>query len=76
MAHTLRLKHTYRQAQSGVLATIRTVAQAIVAEQTLALRAAEKAASSRRNAAEVRAMYVPTFDSQQESGAVANSNET
>lgn len=62
MAHILRLKHTYQRTRSGVLATIRAVARAIAAEHTLALHASEKVASSCRNAAEVRAMYVPTPD--------------
>ncbi|HVG05533.1 MAG TPA: hypothetical protein VM937_11405 [Burkholderiaceae bacterium] len=60
MAHILRLKHTYQRTRSGFIATIRAVARAIASEHTLALRASEKVASSCRNAAEVRAMYVPT----------------
>ncbi|MEO8188047.1 MAG: hypothetical protein ABI580_11870 [Burkholderiaceae bacterium] len=62
MYHTLRLKHTYQRTRSRVIATIRAVARAIGSEHTLALRASEKVTSSCHNAAEVRAMYVPTPD--------------
>jgi hypothetical protein len=58
MAHTLGLKQTYRRIQGGKTNTIGTVTRAIAADHELALRAAEKAASPRKNLAEVRAMYV------------------
>ena len=59
MADTLRMKYTYRRNQSGA-AKIGEVVRAIAAEHTLALSAAAKAESPRRNVARVRAMYVPT----------------
>ena len=50
---------------------IRAAVRAIGAEHTLALRAAEKAASRhRRNAAEVRAMYVSAREPQPENDVV------
>lgn len=58
MAHTLRLKQTYRRNQSGITDMISAVKRAVAAEHELALRAADKAASPRKNLAEVRAMYV------------------
>jgi hypothetical protein len=58
MAHTLRLKRIYRRNQPGMTDMIAAVAGAVAAEHELALRAAEKAASPRKNLAEVRAMYV------------------
>ena len=58
MAHTLRLKQIYRRNHGGITDTIGAVTRAVAAEHELALRAADKAASPRRNLAEVRAMYV------------------
>jgi hypothetical protein len=69
MAYTLRLK-TYRRNQSGISDTIEGAARTLAAEHQLALRAAEKAASPRKNLAEVRAMYVSTPEPQPDSGAV------
>ena len=71
MAHILHLKKTYRRTRSGVVATIRAIARVVAAEHSLAQHAAAKAASPRRSLAEVRAMYVPTGESQQESEVVA-----
>ena len=75
MAYTLRLKHTYQRTRSGVIATIRALARALASEQTLALRASEKVASSWRNAAEVRAMYVSTPDAASDGNAVDESTK-
>lgn len=69
MAHILQ--QTVRRTRSGVVATIRAVMRAVGAEHTLAQRAAAKAESPRQSLAEVRAMYVPTGESQQEGDAVA-----
>ena len=66
MAHTLRLKQTYRPARSGAMATIGAAARVLAEEQALALRAAEKAASPRQSVAELRAMYLPAGEPQQE----------
>jgi hypothetical protein len=70
MAHTLRLKQTVRRNQSGISDTIGDAARSLAAEHELALRAAEKAASPRKNLAEVRAMYVSTPEPQPHTGAV------
>lgn len=70
MAHTLRLKQTYRPTRSGVSSTIGAAARAIAAEHELALRAAEKAALPRQSVAEVRAMYVPACEPEPENDAV------
>ena len=70
MAHTLRLKQTYRRNQGGISDTIGSAARSLASEHQLALRAAEKAASPRKNLAEVRAMYVSTPESQPDSDAV------
>lgn len=70
MAHTLRLKQTYRRSGSGVIAAIDETARAIAAEHALALRAAEKAASPRQSVAEVRAMYLPACEPQQDDDAM------
>ena len=69
MAHTLRLKQTYRPARSGAMATIGATARMLAEEQALALRAAEKAASPRQSVAELRAMYVPAAEPHQEKNA-------
>jgi len=70
MAHTLRLKQTYRRNQSGMTDTIGAVTRAVAADHELALRAAEKAASPRKNLAEVRAMYVSASEPPVEGSAV------
>ena len=70
MAHTLRLKQTYRRNQSGISDTIGRSASSLAAEHQLALRAAEKAASPRKNLAEVRAMYVSAPEPPPDDGAV------
>jgi len=75
MAHTLHLKQTYRRTRSSVVATIRAIARLVAAEHTLAQRATAKSASPRRSLAEVRGMYVPTDESQQES-EVGAKNQT
>jgi hypothetical protein len=59
MAHILHLQHSRRQTLVRVNAMIGAIARAVVAERSLALRAATKAASPRQRLAEVRAMYVP-----------------
>jgi hypothetical protein len=71
MAHILNLQHTPRWTLERVNATIRAIARAVVAERSLALRAATKAAWPRQRLAEVRAMYVPSLDPHQESDPVA-----
>jgi hypothetical protein len=71
MAHTLRLKQTVRRNQSGISDTIGGAARSLAAEHQLALRATEKAASPRKNLAEVRAMYVSTPEPQPNSDDVA-----
>ena len=70
MAHTLRLKQTYRRDQSEITDTIGAAARSLAAEHELALRAAEKAASPRKNLAEVRAMYVSAPEPPPDGGAV------
>lgn len=70
MAHTLRFKQTYRRNQGATADSIGTVARAIAADHDLALRAAAKAASPRKNLAELRAMYVSTPEPQGDSGEV------
>lgn len=76
MAHILHLKQTYRRTRSGVVATIRAIARAVAAEHTLAQRAAARAASPRQSLAEVRAMYVPKGEPQQDSNRVAQSTRS
>ena len=66
MAHALRWKQTYLPTRTGAIATISAAARMIAEEQALALRAAEKAASSRQSVAELRAMYLPAGEPQQE----------
>ncbi len=70
MAHILHLKQTYQRTRSGVVATIRAIARLVADEHTVAQRAAAKAASPRRRLAEVRAMYLPTGESQRERDVV------
>jgi hypothetical protein len=74
MANILQLQHTRQPILEGVFATLRAVARAVAAEHTLALRAATTAASPHRRLAEVRAMYVSSPDSQQQSDSVAPSD--
>ena len=69
MAHALRWKQTYRPTRSGAITMISDAARMIAEEQALALRAAEKAASPRQSAAELRAMYLPASEPQQEKNA-------
>ena len=76
MAHILHLQQTYRRTRRGVIPTIRAIIRAVAAEHTLAQRAAAKAASPRQSLAEVRAMYVPTCQSQQEGDAVAQGTKS
>jgi hypothetical protein len=71
MANILHMQHTRRPTLEGVTATIRAIARAVAAEHKLALRAATQAASPHQRLSEVRAMYVPSPDSRQESDAVA-----
>ena len=66
MAHTLRFKQSYRPIRGGALDTISAAARVLAEEQALALRAAEKAASPRSSVAELRAMYLPEDEPQQE----------
>lgn len=65
MDHILYWQKTYRWTLS-VIGTIGTVMRAVTREHTLALHAATKALSPRQSLPEVRAMYVPTAQSQQE----------
>lgn len=62
MDQPLQLKQAFWRTCSQILATIRPVTRAVRAEYTLALHATRRAALSRRNATEVRALYglVPT----------------
>ena len=62
MAYILHPQHSPRQTLERVNATIGAIARAVVADRSLALRAATKAASPRQCLAEVRAMYVPSLD--------------
>lgn len=71
MAHILQLQHSPRQTLERVNAMIGAIARAVVAERSLALLAAAKAASPRQRLAEVRAMYVPSLDLDQQSDVVA-----
>lgn len=73
VAHTLKLQPTSRRTAEQVIATIRVIARAVAADHALARCAATKAASPRRNLAEVRAVYVPPADLQQDSDVVAQS---
>jgi hypothetical protein len=59
VARTLSLPPTSRQVLERVAARILAIARAVAADHALALRAAAKAASPRRNLIEVRAMYLP-----------------
>ena len=70
MAHTLRFKQIYRRNQGATADSLGAAVRAIAADHELALRAAEKAASPRKNLAEVRAMYVSTPEPQPDSGEV------
>ena len=63
MAHTLHLQHSPRQTLVRVNAMIGAIARAVVAERSLALRAATKAASPRQRLADVRAVYVRSLES-------------
>lgn len=74
MAHILHPQHFPRQTLERVNATIGAIARAVVAERSLALRAATKAASPRQRLAEVRAMYVPSLDLDQQSDVVARTD--
>ena len=76
MAHTLRLKQTYRRNQSGISDTIKGGARSLAADHRLALLAAEKAASPRKNLAEIRAMYVSTPEPQPDDTAVDQNKPT
>ena len=69
MAYTLRLKQSYRRNQGGMTDVVGTAVRSVVADHELALRAAEKAASPRKNLAEVRAMYVSTPETQADGSA-------
>ncbi|MEO8187251.1 MAG: hypothetical protein ABI580_07810 [Burkholderiaceae bacterium] len=69
MAHALRWKQTYLPTRNGAITTIGAAARMIAEEQALALRAAEKAASPRQSVAELRAMYLPAGQPQQEENA-------
>lgn len=75
MAHILHWKQAYPWTRSEVIGTIGTVMRAVTREYGLALQAAAKAISPRQSLAEVRAMYVPMRESQQESDVVAQSTE-
>jgi hypothetical protein len=74
MAHILQLQHSPRQTLERVNATIGAIARAVVAERSLALRAATKAASPRQRLAEVRAMYVSSLDPRQQTDVVARAD--
>ncbi|GEM_PF-5238760 len=69
-----RLTTTFLIAIAAALSVIiRATVRAVLAEQTLALRAATKAASPRQNLTEVRAMYVPISEPDQQHSAAAAS---
>jgi hypothetical protein len=72
MAHILHLQHTPRWTLGRVNATICAIARTVVAERSLALRAAIKAASPHQCLAEVRAMYALPLDPHQESDDVVS----
>jgi hypothetical protein len=74
MAFILHLQHSPRQTLERVNAMIGAIARAVAAERLLALRAATKAASPRQRLAEVRAMYVPSLDLNQQSDFVARAD--
>ena len=76
MAHALQLHREYRRTLSGIRATIRAILSAVTAEQTLAPRAATRAALPRQRLAEVRAMYVSPQEARQEDDAVAQSTKS
>jgi hypothetical protein len=76
MAHTLRLKQTYRRNQSGISDTITGGARSLAADHRLALLAAEKAASPRKNLAQIRAMYVSAPEPQPDDSVVEQSKPT
>jgi len=59
VARTLSLPPTSRQILERVPATVLAIARAVAADHALALRAAARATSPRRNLVEVRAMYLP-----------------
>lgn len=69
-----RLTTTFLIAIAAALSVIiRATVRAMLAEHTLALRAAKKAALPRRNLTEVRAMYVSVPEPDQQHSAVAAS---
>ena len=74
MAHILHLQHSPQRTLVRVNAMIGAIARAVVAERSLALRAATKSASPRRHLAEVRAMYVPSLNLDQQSDFFARAN--
>ena len=71
MANTLQFHPSARWTLNGVGASIRTLARTLAAEHTLALSAARKADLPRQRMAEVRAMYLPTRQPQQEGNGTA-----
>ena len=69
MANTLQLHPSARWTLNGFGAWMRAIVRTLAAEHTLALNAASKADLPRQRMAEVRAMYLPTSDRQQEGHA-------
>lgn len=76
MAHILQLQHSPRQTLERVNARIGAIARAVVAERSLALRAATKAASPRQCLAEVRAMCVQSLALDQQSDFIARADNS
>ena len=76
MADALHLQQAYRRTPGRVRAAIRAILSAVTAEQTLALRAAAKAALPRQSLAEVRAMYVSPQEPRREDDATAQSTKS
>ena len=70
MAHTLRLKQTYRPARSGAMATI-AAARVLAEEQALALRAAESGVAAPERGRIARDV-VPAAEPHQEKNAATN----
>jgi hypothetical protein len=65
MAHILQRQPTTSQATfDHVPATIGAIALGVAADHALALRATAEASLSRRNLAEVRALYIPPLPPQ------------
>lgn len=62
MTHALELPNISRRRFTGLSARIGAIASTLAAEQTLALRATDRAALPRRRLSELRTMYVRPLD--------------